>query len=95
MVFPSALGLPQDGSHLLDGQCHPLLRQAGLPVIRFHELRPTAATLLPERGVHPKIVSEMLDHSTVAITLDLYSHVTPTIQRAAAAAMDDLLGFRS
>jgi integrase len=47
--------------------------------------------LLLGRGVHPKIVSEMLGHSTVAITLDLYSHVTPTMQRAAASAMDDLL----
>jgi site-specific recombinase XerD len=44
-----------------------------------------------ERGVHPKIVSEMLGHSTIAITLDLYSHVTPTMQRAAANALDELL----
>ena len=91
MVFPSALGRLQDGSHLLTGQFHPLLQAAGLPTIRFHELRHTAATLLLERGVHPKIVSEMLGHSTVAITLDLYSHVTPTIQHAAAIAMDDIL----
>jgi site-specific recombinase XerD len=42
-------------------------------------------------GVHPKIVSEMLGHSTIAITLDLYSHVTPTMQRDAAKAMNDLL----
>ena len=44
------------------------------------------------RGVHPKIVSEMLGHSTIAITLDLYSHVTPTMQREAAAVMDAVLG---
>ena len=43
------------------------------------------------RGVHPKIVSEMLGHSTVMITLDLYSHVTPTMQQQAAEALDDLL----
>ena len=42
------------------------------------------------RGVHPKVASEMLGHSTVAITLDLYSHVTPTIQRDAADAVDAL-----
>jgi integrase len=59
--------------------------------VRFHDLRHTAATLLLGRGVHPKIVSEMLGHSTVAITLDRYSHVTPTMQREAASAMDDLL----
>ena len=43
------------------------------------------------RGVHPKIVSEMLGHSTIAITLDTYSHVTPTMQREAAAAVDAVL----
>ncbi|MGH2796143.1 MAG: tyrosine-type recombinase/integrase [Thermoleophilaceae bacterium] len=48
-----------------------------LPQIRFHDLRHTAATIALGRGVHPKIVSEMLGHSTIAITLDLYSHVTP------------------
>ena len=44
------------------------------------------------QGVHPKIVSEMLGHSTIAITLDLYSHVTPTMQREAAHVMDAVLG---
>ena len=90
-VFPSASGLPQDGSYLLDGQFRPLLQRLGLPIIRFHDLRHTAATLLLGQGVHPKIVSEMLGHSTIAITLDLYSHVTPTMQREAARAMNDLL----
>jgi integrase len=54
--------------------------------------RPTAVTApAAGRGVHPKIVSDLLGHSTVAITLDLYSHVTPTMQREAASVMDDLL----
>jgi integrase len=91
LVFPSTLGKPQDGSHLLYGLFHPLLKTAGLPVIRFHDLRHTAATLMLGRGIHPKIVSEMLGHATVAITLDLYSHVTPTMQRQAAQVLDDLL----
>jgi integrase len=43
------------------------------------------------QGVHPKIVSEMLGHSNIAITLDLYSHVTPTMQQQATAAMDAIL----
>ncbi len=67
------------------------LRRAGLPRIRFHDLRHTAATIALGRGVHPKIVSEMLGHSTIAITLDLYSHVTPTMQREAAAVFDAVL----
>jgi integrase len=57
----------------------------------FHSARHSAATLLLGRGVHPKIVSEMLGHSTVAITLDVYSHVTPAMHREAARVMDDLL----
>lgn len=72
-----------------------VLAQAGLPRIRFHDLRHTAATLLLGRGVHPKIVSEMLGHSTIAITLDLYSHVTPTMQREAAAVLESVLEGRA
>ncbi len=68
------------------------LKRVGLPRIRFHDLRHTAATIALGRGVHPKIVSEMLAHSTIAITLDLYSHVTPTMQREAAAVFDAVLG---
>ena len=91
LVFPSALGRPQEGRNMLYGQFRPLLRRAGLAKIRFHDLRHTAATLMMARGIHPKIVSEMLGHSTIAITLDLYSHVTPTMQGQAADAMDELL----
>lgn len=68
------------------------LRRAGLPRIRFHDLRHTAATIALGRGVHPKVVSEMLGHSRIAVTLDLYSHVTPTMQREAISAMDAALG---
>jgi integrase len=70
------------------------LERAGLPRVRFHDLRHTAATLLLSQGIHPKIVSEMLGHSRVAITLDLYSHVTPTMQREAADAMDVIISGR-
>lgn len=61
-----------------------LSRTAGLPIIRLHDLRHTYATLALKAGVHPKVVSERLGHATVAITLDLYSHVTPAIARDAA-----------
>ena len=70
----------------------PLVRRAGLPNIRFHDLRHTCATLLLIRGVHPKIVSEMLGHSSVSITLDVCSHVIPGLGDAAALAMEDALG---
>ncbi len=68
-----------------------VLTRAGLPTIRFHDLRHTAATLMLSRGVHPKMASEMLGHSTIAITLDLYSHVTANMQRQAADAIDAAL----
>ncbi len=69
----------------------PLLAAAALPRIRFHDLRHTTATLLLSQGVHPKIVSDLLGHSTTAITLDTYSHVTQTMSRAAADTLDSLL----
>jgi len=68
-----------------------LLERAHVPAMPFHSARHSAATLLLSRGVHPKIVSEMLGHSTVAITLDVYSHVTPAMHREAARIMDELL----
>lgn len=70
----------------------PLLKRAGLPRIRFHDLRHTAATLLLGQGVNPKIVSEMLGHASISITLDTYSHVLPDMPDLAAAAMDAALG---
>jgi integrase len=68
-----------------------LLKRAGLPQIRFHDLRHTCATLLLGRNVNPKIVSEMLGHATIAITLDTYSHVLPNMQSETAKAMEDAL----
>ncbi len=75
----------------VNAELHRLLGEAHLPTIRFHDLRHTAATLLLGRDVNPKKVSEMLGHSTVAITLDTYSHVLPGMHRQAAEIMDELL----
>jgi integrase len=93
LVFPNTLGRPMDGTNLLHYHFYPLLKRTGLPRIRFHDLRHTAATLLLGRGVNPKIVSEMLGHASVGITLDTYSHVLPTMQQSAAAEMDAALGL--
>lgn len=65
----------------LDG----LLRRAELPDVRFHDLRHSAATDWLKEGMHPKVAAERLGHASVGITLDLYSHVTPTMQREAVA----------
>ncbi len=78
---------------------HAVLRKAGLPDVRFHDLRHSAATNWLAGGMHQKIASERLGHASVAITLDLYSHVTATMQREAVEAITrkrsakrDLLG---
>ena len=65
-------------------------RRAGVPVIRLHDLRHTWATLALQAGVHPKIVSERLGHATTGITLDIYSHVQPTLDAEAAVTVADL-----
>lgn len=92
LVFPNETGGRMDGITVYRHRFLPLLKRAGLPLIRFHHPRHTSATLLLLQGVHPKVVSEMLGHSTVSITLDLYSHVLPEMQRDATRALDKLLG---
>ncbi len=67
-------------------------RGAGLPNIRFHDLRHTCATLLLSKGVHAKLVQELLGHSTIAVTLDTYSHVLPGMGDGLADTMDEALG---
>jgi Phage integrase family len=91
-VFTNELGRPLDASNVRLRSFRPALERAGLPRIRFHDLRHTAATLMLGQGVHPKVVSEMLGHSQIGITLDLYSHVTPTMQESAVQALEALLG---
>jgi integrase len=91
LVFPNLEGGQMITSNLLFSNYKPLLRKAGLPAIRVHDLRHTAATLLFIQGIHPKVVSEMLGHASVSITLDLYSHVLPNMQREAVGRMDELL----
>jgi integrase len=66
-------------------------KQAGLPAIRFHDLRHSHATLALAAGVHPKVVSERLGHASVGITLDTYSHAIPAMQADAAAKVAALI----
>ncbi len=91
LVFATQRGTLVNPTNLRKRSFAPLLEKAGLPAIRFHDLRHTCATLLLSENVNPKIVSEMLGHATIAITLDTYSHVLPTMQESAAKAMEDAL----
>ncbi|WP_245574320.1 site-specific integrase [Desulfovirgula thermocuniculi] len=70
------------------------IRRAGVPEIRFHDLRHTHATFLLRKGVHPKVVAERLGHSSVSITLDTYSHVLPDTQAEAVRVMEELFRTR-
>ena len=67
------------------------VRTAGVPRIRLHDVRHTAASLALSAGVHPKVVSERLGHASIAITLDIYSHVLPSMQEDAAARLGSIL----
>ena len=86
-MYKESRGAPLTCGNYLEA----FLQRSGMPDIRFHDLRHTCATLLLTKGVHPKIVSEMLGHSSVSITLDVYSHVIPGLGEAAALAMDEAL----
>jgi integrase len=71
-----------------------LAKKAGLKLIRFHDVRHTHASLMLKQGIHPKVVQERLGHSTIAITLDTYSHVTPGLLEAAATRFDEAMSGR-
>ncbi len=66
-----------------------LARSIGLEGVRFHDLRHAHASLMLRQGVHPKIVSERLGHSTITMTLEIYSHVLPGLQEAAALRFEE------
>jgi integrase len=89
LVFANEMGGWQRPNRI-DCNFKNMLRKANLPNIRFHDLRHTVATLLLGRGVHTKIVSEMLGHASVAMTLNVYSHVTSNMQQHAAGMLEQV-----
>lgn len=91
LVFASEVGTPLNPSNLRRRSFAALLKRAGLPRVRFHDLRHTCATLLLSRNVHPKYVQELLGHANIAITRDTYSHVIPGMGDQTARAMEDVL----
>ena len=72
-------------------QFQQLLRRAGLPARRFHDLRHTAASLMFARGLEATVVQRVLGHSSIAITNDTYLHLMPRVKRRTAEIMDDVL----
>ena len=92
LIFASGVETPVNPENLVKRSFKPLLKKASLPEIRFHDLRHTCATLLLSRGVHPKLVQELLGHATIAMTLDTYSHYLPSMGDQAAGAMGNAFG---
>ena len=92
LVFPNQVGRPIERQNLIRRSFHPVLNKAGLGRLRFHDLRHSAATLMLAQGIHPRVVQERLGHSTISVTMDVYSHVMPTLQKEAARAMDKAFG---
>ena len=88
-VFCTAAGKHLHPGHDVLEELKKLLKKAGLPDIRFHDLRHSTATLLLSKGIHPKVVQEILGHSEISMTLDTYSHVLPTMQKAAMEGLND------
>ena len=90
LVFTTLVGKPLDPRNV-SRKFHRLLREAGLPSIRLHDLRHTAATLLLAQGVDPRTIMEILGHSQVSLTLNTYSHILPSLKRDAATKMNAVL----
>ena len=93
-VFAKQTGEPLQMNNFGQREFTRLIEASGVKKIRFHDLRHTCATLLLAHGMHPKIVQERLGHSNISMTLDRYSHVTPTMQENAAQVMGDILHTR-
>lgn len=91
LIFPNRTGGPLHAANLIRRHFFPLLEAASLPRIRFHDLRHSAATLYLAADTHPKVVQEMLGHSSISLTLDTYSHTVANMQPQAVEAMSQRL----
>jgi integrase len=90
-VFCSSRGTPLWRTNVRRESFHPILKRAGCPIVGLHALRYASATLLRSAGANPKIVQERLGHSSIAMTMDVYSHSIVGIDKAAAGTFDALL----
>jgi integrase len=91
LIFANEIGRFADSHNITTRHFKPLLSQLELPNLRLYDLRHTHATLLLAAGEHPKVVQERLGHSSIALTLDVYSHVIPAMQERATQLLDTLL----
>lgn len=90
LIFATTIGTPMDARNV-SRAFEALLRRAGLPRVRFHDLRHSAATIMLAEGVQPRTIMETLGHSQIGVTMNVYAHVMPSMQRDAADRMDAVL----
>ena len=90
LILPSSVGSPQSPSNLLKS-FKSILKLSGLPIIRFHDLRHTAASIMLNQGVPPFVVSKILGHSKPSTTMDIYGHLIPVMHEGIGNLMDELL----
>jgi integrase len=98
-VYDGLVFVTKDGRPYHRGQVlrafHDALRRAGLPKVRIHDLRHGVASILLAQGVSPRLVMELLGHSTITLTMNTYSHVSATLVREAADSLQLAIGGRS
>lgn len=91
LIFTSSIGTPVNYKNMMDRSFKPLIKASGVPVIRFHDLRHTAASLMLNQGVPVFKVSKILGHARPSITSDIYGHVVPNSMDGIGDMMDELI----
>jgi len=91
LVFANQIGTPYSITNLTRRFFRPILKMAGIEKVTLYSLRHTCATMLLITGEHPKVVADRLGHSSVQLTLDTYSHVSPHMQERATEKLDNIL----
>ena len=89
LVFPNKAGNPINHNNLIQRHFYPALEKAGLPKIRFHDLRHTYASLLIEQGENIKYIQSQLGHSSPTVTLNVYAHLMKSVNQEAASKLED------
>ncbi len=93
LVFTDPWGMPLIGAHVTERRFKPMLKRAGLPVLHFHQLRHTAASLMIASGSDAQLIAQQLGHSSIAITMDRYGHLLPGMQRMLADRLASVFGL--
>jgi len=91
LVFPNKAGGPINHNNLINRHFNPALKAAGLPKIRFHDLRHTYASLLIEQGENIKYIQSQLGHSSPTVTLNIYSHLMKPVNQEAACRLENAI----